>query len=162
MMRQARLIIYDEAPMQHGKFALEAIDRTLQDIKDNDSPFSGIPTVFGGDFKQILPVIPRGSREDVVSASLQRSHLWQKLHILKLHQNMHLGLDDSERWFASWLLDVGNGKDISPIDGTISLPDHTKISTYDSLLSYVYGDIQPNAISVPAPEYFLDRAILAP
>ena len=47
----------------------------LTDIRDNDSLFGGIATVFGGDFAQILPVIRRGTRADIVAASLQRSFL---------------------------------------------------------------------------------------
>ena len=59
--------------MQH-KYCFEAVHRTLTDIPSNDrSLFGGAPTVFGDDFAQILPVVPRGSRADVVNACLQRS-----------------------------------------------------------------------------------------
>ena len=53
-------------------FAFEAIDRTLQDICDSDKPFSNITVIFGGDFRQILPVKIKGKRETTVAASLQR------------------------------------------------------------------------------------------
>ena len=45
--------------MQHRN-APEALDRTLRDIRDDDRPFGGITVVFGGDFQQILPVVPKG------------------------------------------------------------------------------------------------------
>jgi hypothetical protein len=32
--------------------------------------------VFGGDFRQILLVVPKGGREDIVSALLPQLHLW--------------------------------------------------------------------------------------
>ena len=35
-------------------FAPEAVDRTLQDVLNNEKPFGGITVVFGGDFRQIL------------------------------------------------------------------------------------------------------------
>jgi hypothetical protein len=45
--------------MQH-KHAIEAVDRTLQDLLENNSPFGGKIVLFGGDFRQTLPVIPHG------------------------------------------------------------------------------------------------------
>ncbi|XP_074306237.1 uncharacterized protein LOC141641477 [Silene latifolia] len=38
--------------------------------------FGGKVVVFGGDFKQTLPVVSKGSRTDVVDASLCSSYLW--------------------------------------------------------------------------------------
>jgi hypothetical protein len=52
----------------------EAIDKILRDIlrctnENNDKiPFGGITVVLGGDFRQILPVVPKGRREHVVNA----------------------------------------------------------------------------------------------
>ena len=60
--------------MQH-RYCAEAVDRTLQDICDNTSLFGGITVVFGGDFRQILPVVVRGSREKIVVASLKQLYL---------------------------------------------------------------------------------------
>ena len=48
-------------------FAPEAVDRTLQDVLNNEKPFGGITVVFGGDFRQILPVKIKGTREMTVS-----------------------------------------------------------------------------------------------
>ena len=78
MLRKADLIIWDEAANQH-RWAPEAVDRLLRDLRSSDQPFGGVTVVFGGDFQQILPVVVRGSREDVVSASLRRSYLWQHI-----------------------------------------------------------------------------------
>ena len=60
--------------MQH-RYCVEAVDRTLQDICGNGKLFGGITIVLGGDFRQILPVIPRGVHEQIVAASLRRSSL---------------------------------------------------------------------------------------
>lgn len=160
-MRMVKLIIWDEAPMLH-KYGFDAVDRTLRDLKEVNSPFGAIPVVFGGDFKQILPVIPKGSREDIVSACLQRSHLWPNLQVLKLRRNMRLAQDPSEQDFASWLLDIGNGTSISPLDGTISFPTYMRAPSYEDLIEHVYSDVELGSHCAPPPEYFLDRAILAP
>ena len=80
LLQVARLIIWDEAPMTH-RHAFEAVDRTLRDLMKavdpllEEKPFGGKVVVFGGDFRQILPVVIKGSREDIVGSYLQRSIL---------------------------------------------------------------------------------------
>jgi len=72
---KANLIIWDEAPMIH-RFCFEAVDRTFRDImKEVTIPFGGKVVVFGGDFRQILLVIPKGTRQEVVHAALNSSNL---------------------------------------------------------------------------------------
>lgn len=67
-----------------NKFCFEALDRTLQDImasqnKDNATkPFGG-KVVLGGDFRQILPVIRKGSRQDIVGSAINASKKVLKL-----------------------------------------------------------------------------------
>jgi ATP-dependent DNA helicase PIF1 len=60
LMRQADLIIWDEAPMMH-RHAFESVDRMLRDVTKKNEPFGGKSIVFGGDFRQILPVILKGN-----------------------------------------------------------------------------------------------------
>ena len=62
-MRKTLLILWDEAPM-NNKYCFEVLDNTLQDLRNNfQQPFRGITIVLGGDFRQILPVIPLGTKE---------------------------------------------------------------------------------------------------
>ncbi|CAG8761727.1 5068_t:CDS:2, partial [Ambispora leptoticha] len=75
LLRQTALIIWDEVSMQN-RYCAEAVDYFLHDIHDNQHLFGGITVVFGGDFHQILPVVVKGSREQIVGACLQRSQLW--------------------------------------------------------------------------------------
>lgn len=63
VIRECSLIIWDECTMAHKK-AIEAVDRTLRDIRHIDQPMAGITVLFCGDLIQILPVIPRGTRAD--------------------------------------------------------------------------------------------------
>ncbi|OMO80354.1 DNA helicase PIF1, ATP-dependent [Corchorus olitorius] len=66
LIQQTSLIIWDEAPMIHRN-CFEALDRSLRDIMSvigrnrEHRPFGGITMVFGGDFRQILPVVPGGA-----------------------------------------------------------------------------------------------------
>jgi hypothetical protein len=78
LVRKADMIIWDEASMMHRQ-ASEAVDRTLRDLMQlddaqaTDKIFGGKTVVFGGDFRQILAIVPKGGREDIVGASLPRS-----------------------------------------------------------------------------------------
>ncbi|KIN94970.1 hypothetical protein M404DRAFT_51341, partial [Pisolithus tinctorius Marx 270] len=67
---------------------VECVDRTLRDLMDRDQPFGGITTLLGGDFRQTLPVIQHGSREQIVPATLTHSNLWAQMRVHYLNQNM--------------------------------------------------------------------------
>ncbi len=67
LIRATRLIVWDEAPMAH-KHVFEVVNRTLQHVMGvvdptlKDMLFRGKVVVMGGDFRQILFVVPRGRR----------------------------------------------------------------------------------------------------
>jgi hypothetical protein len=50
----------------------------------------GIPTLFGGDFAQILPVVRRGKIPQIVGACLQRSPIWAQLSVRCLMENIRV------------------------------------------------------------------------
>ncbi|XP_046405004.1 uncharacterized protein LOC124170300 [Ischnura elegans] len=68
LIRRASLIIWDEAPMAH-KVTVEILDRSLRDICQNRQAFGGKVMVLAGDFRQIPPIIPDGSKGDIIEAS---------------------------------------------------------------------------------------------
>ena len=68
------LLIWDEVPMQY-RYCFEAVYCMLTDVCSNDFTFGGLPTILGGDFAQILPVVPWGNRAAIVGTCLQRSFL---------------------------------------------------------------------------------------
>jgi hypothetical protein len=43
--------------------------------------------LLGGDFRQILPVIPRGTREEIIHAYFSSSPLWHKFKLFTLNEN---------------------------------------------------------------------------
>ena len=57
--------------------AFEAVDRTLRDIRSSDQLIGGVTVVLPGEFRQTLPVIPRGTSADEIMANLKSSFLWQ-------------------------------------------------------------------------------------
>ncbi|XP_013639704.1 PREDICTED: ATP-dependent DNA helicase PIF1-like [Brassica oleracea var. oleracea] len=121
LVKAAKLIVWDEAPMM-SRHCFETLDRTMRDIirsfirSSEDIPFGGKVVVFGGDFRQILPVIPGGGRAETVLAALNSSYLWEHCKVLKLTKNMRLlaGLTDDAakelESFSNWILDIGDGK----------------------------------------------------
>jgi hypothetical protein len=87
LIRVACLIVWDEAPMAH-KHVFEAVNRTLQHVMGDVDPalkdmlFGGKVLVMGGDFRQILLVVPRGRKGQIVDASLRRFVvLWHRVKV---------------------------------------------------------------------------------
>ena len=167
LIRKTKLIIWDEAPMAH-KFAFEAVDRTFRDLTKVDKPFGGIIIVFGGDFRQILPVVIRGTRGQIVDACLKRSHLWRHVNIMCLTINMRIqqSQDDEQKQFVDYLLQIGEGKESTHPElgeDIIELPENMifKDEKIESLISEIFNNIndnfndQKNYIN-----YIKDRAIL--
>ena len=80
LLRQTKLVIWDKVPMIH-KHGFEALDRTMKDVFKSDSsmnsemPFGGKVMVLGGDFRQILPIVPNGSRQEIINASISVVYL---------------------------------------------------------------------------------------
>ncbi|PIA35515.1 hypothetical protein AQUCO_03500110v1 [Aquilegia coerulea] len=155
LLRKTSLIIWDELPMQH-RHCVEAVDRSLQDIRGNDKPFGGVTVVLGGDFRQTLPVIPQGSREEVVAASFRKSFLWDNVQVLNLVDNMRLNKEDAENMkFAGYLIQVGTNP-----NETIILPDDVKnLENLKDLVLSVYPQLD---IKRPDSTIFLkERSILS-
>jgi hypothetical protein len=144
--------------MQH-RFTMEAVDRTCRDLLDVDRPFGGITVVFGGDYQQILPVVPKASRQEIVNSSLQRSYLWRAIELLYLKKNMRLRQTTEEQAFADWLLDIGHGRRLAD-NAKTELPVSLICQGEDELIRFIYPGI--NSTPPPPSEYFLERTILAP
>ncbi|UYV73324.1 hypothetical protein LAZ67_10002721 [Cordylochernes scorpioides] len=75
VLQTCKLIIWDECTMAHKK-GLEALDRTLKDLRANGNSFCGALILLSGDFRQTLPVIPRLTPADELNACLKSSVLW--------------------------------------------------------------------------------------
>ena len=79
-----------------NKFCFEPHDRCIGGIimgqysRESNNPFGGF-IVFCGDFIHIWSIIPKGSKQDIVHASLCSSNkLWSLCRVLNLTKNMHL------------------------------------------------------------------------
>jgi hypothetical protein len=68
-------------------------------------PFWGKVMLFGGDFRQVLPVVARGTRAHITDSTLLQSYIWQSVQCIHSTQNMRA---QSDSWFAAYLLRIGN------------------------------------------------------
>ncbi|XP_071694710.1 uncharacterized protein [Rutidosis leptorrhynchoides] len=181
LIQQARLIIWDEAPMTQ-KNAFEALDKTLRDIlgaqdeTNRTRLFGGMPILLGGDFRQILPVIPKGKRQEVVHACINRSNLWNHCQLHTLTRIMRVNeyapdgaIDTRKRLFNKWVLDIGDGNvPASTRDGEdeatwIKIPDEYIVESDTSPIDTIVDTIFPDFIANHQDEdYLRERAILTP
>jgi hypothetical protein len=169
LLRQADLIIWDEIVMSH-KHAVEAVDRTIRGLFTNEDPhaalaFGGAVICFCGDFRQTLPVVMKGSRAQIVAASLKRSYLWPQVKVFHLTENMRLqrpGLTTTQKeeieGFAEQLLRVGRDPGQA---GLVQWrpEDIVEGNTIKELAAYVFPTLRS---ARPTVEQLRDSALLAP
>uniref|UniRef100_A0A182PFC9 ATP-dependent DNA helicase n=1 Tax=Anopheles epiroticus TaxID=199890 RepID=A0A182PFC9_9DIPT len=174
LIRESTLIVWDEASMA-SRYALEAVDRTLQDLIGVRRPFGGKVVLLSGDFRQILPTVPNGTAAQIINQCIKRSPLWQLFTQLRLRINMRVctATDRSHasdlQEFADFLLKIGEGRhDIFPgldpcfakVPVGLVLPRTNQLqSSMRLLIDKVYPKLKRfyrDAI------FFTDRAILSP
>lgn len=116
-----------------NRCTFEALDKMLKDITECELPFGGKVVVFGGDFRQVLSVVQKGTKDDIMKASLVFSNLWQYFIQLPLTENMRAKLDPL---FCEYLLRIGNGIESEHTCHMINLPSYIIIdfeSEFESL-----------------------------
>ena len=141
--------------------ALESLDRTFRDIMEVNLPFGGKVLILGGDFRQVLPVIPKGTKAEMIDACIVKSLLWKDVKVLHLKQNMR-SINDEE--FAEYIQRIGDGNEPYIMDDLIKLPPSMAMqwegqhSIYN-LIDQVFPSLQEHANDAT---YMVDRALLIP
>lgn len=128
-IRDARAIIWDEATMASATM-IRCASNCVADVCCSLSFFPNKVVLFGGDFRQCLPVVRGGSRTEILENSLNRSRLWVNFRVIRLEQNMRAQEDPR---FALWLLRVGDG-----LDGEMAILPNTIMPT-GNLIEEVFG-----------------------
>jgi ATP-dependent DNA helicase PIF1 len=163
VLKKCKLIVWDEYTMSH-KQHVETLDRTLKDFRDNTTVMGGVFLLLSGDFRQTLPVIPKGTPADEIKACLKKSRLWPHVHTLHLTTNMRVALhgDATANTFSTRLLQVGEKRHpVDPATGELSIPKDLGIvvSSLDDLIQNVYPSLSQNFTNL---DWLCQRAILAP
>ena len=135
------LIVCDEVSMV-PKHALEAIDKALRDIANNDSLFGGKVFLLSGDFRQILPVVRRARPAEIIEVCLKSSYIWNYIQVYNLRLNMRA--NENQQVFIQWLLNLGSGqillKDAEPFKDCIELPQRCILPQNASLIDAIFLD----------------------
>ncbi|XP_024006454.1 uncharacterized protein LOC112082965 [Eutrema salsugineum] len=158
LVAEALLIIWDEAPMM-SKFCFESLDRSMRDVipRHKDKPFGGKVVFFGGDFRQVLPVITGGGREDITRASLCSSYLWDEY--------IDASIAEEIKSFSEWILRVGDGKVNLPNTGEvmIDMPEELLITECNEPIKAIVESVYGLGFEEQNdPNFFQERAILCP
>lgn len=66
--------MWDEVSVATKKL-VETFDLLLRDLKSINIPFGGKVIIFGGDFRQTLPVVKSGIKEDFIRECLLNSDI---------------------------------------------------------------------------------------
>ena len=156
LLRSQSLFIIDEASIiPTPTHALHAIDRCLQDVTGVAVPFGGKVFLLGGDFGQVLPVIPRVSQAVIIDTCLKISPLWSlfqhhRLVLLEICARTQVNTN-SRLGFCSW-----NGTltaDIEP-----PLPDVVEMQPACNVSKQIVDEIYAGASS----DSMHSRVILSP
>src|SRR5207237_2920016 len=89
LLRKCKAIFWDEIT-NTPYYALDEVDRLLREICNTNLPFGGKVFIVGGDFRQTLPVIKRGTRASIVESCVKSSALWYKFQRISLVENMRV------------------------------------------------------------------------
>ncbi|KAB2602049.1 hypothetical protein D8674_003054 [Pyrus ussuriensis x Pyrus communis] len=142
----------------HSKFKIplsldaSSITRSnVQRLNNIDLPFGGKIMIFGGDFRQVLPVIRKGTKSELIQASV----------ILKLKQNMR-SINDCE--FSEFLLRVGDGNEDVIMDDMVKLPECMVIPwesehSINQLIAKIFPDLEDH---INDATYMVERAVVTP
>ena len=159
---QTTVFIWDEASMIPVN-ALKVVDILLRDITRIDRPFGGKFMFLGGDFRQVLPVVPKAGRERIVQESMKNSPLWRHFRTFQLIRNMRAIQDETYREFSQWLLRIGNGQEPQDQEGQITLPDHMLVQSLNEIVQFLYPPPAPGEPDIMAnPEAMAERCCLTP
>ena len=162
LLRLAKVVVWDECTMSN-KRAFEAVDRTLRDIRGDDRLMGGLSFILAGDFRQTLPIVPKGTKADEIQACLKSSaKLWPHVTTLRFRTNMrvHLFGDSDSGAYSNLLLDIGSGTIATdPTDGLIEIPCGQHLSSLHDLMSAVFPDLSTKYSDT---KWLCERAILAP
>ena len=136
------------------------------------SLFGKATVVFAGDWRQILPVIPRASRAEIVGACLKQSYIWGHCQELTLTENVRARLAGGQvQEYADYLLDLGEGKlPIAPgTEFSTQVPEELQIfgrdhgeGTLHDLTSFVFEDHDMMRSRPDYAEWVAKRGIVCP
>ncbi|XP_070517882.1 ATP-dependent DNA helicase pif1-like [Cardiocondyla obscurior] len=136
-LKEIDVFIWDKAPMA-PRYALDIMDKLLQDIMENSLPIGEKVVILGGNFRQLLPIKIRGTRSEIVNLSIKYSNVWKYFTKLSLTQNMRVKPEEIE--FAKFLLDMGDGK-VNDSENNIQMPQCCIAPAKANIVIDIFGEL---------------------
>lgn len=117
-----------------------------------------------GDFRQTLPVVPRGTPADTIKACVKNSNFCPNVHVMHMKTNMRVALygDAEAESFLKTLEAIGNDKLKKCADGSIDLKKNKigiHVDGIQELICKVYQDLTQDYKNA---KWLVERAILSP
>ena len=138
-----KLIQWDEWPAAK-RTAWDAVFAFLQELQVH-LPEIYVPKIIVcyGDFRQIPPVVPRGTRQDIVAMSVRTSPSWFRFKVFSLKFRHRQA---SDRAFGTWLGSIGDGtaptrnnRDGAP--GFVQMSMCRTVDSEDAALSFCFPSL---------------------
>lgn len=137
-MQETDLIIWDEITMS-SKLHLECVERSLRDICSEDGHFAMKIVIFAGDFRQILPIVQNGTREEITAQTVKNTEFWPLVKKFQLTKNLRL--QAGQEHFAKYLLDVGEDRIAKNEENEIELdPRLIHDGDLNEFITHFYGE----------------------
>ncbi|XP_071579754.1 uncharacterized protein [Temnothorax nylanderi] len=153
----ASLIVWDECTMSH-KSHIDAVNRTLKDLRTSEKVMGGVTFVFTGDFRQTLPVVPKGTRADIMKVCMKKSEIWQHNGYINISDivgtcvrtidqiidNVYPDIQNLTQKETNWLCEraivTAKNKAAEEINEIVLQKVTTECKTYKSIDTMVNGD----------------------
>lgn len=143
---------------------IEGVDRTGKNLMRCNISFAGKAILFLGYFRQILPVVQRGSKALILALCFERSPLSPLLKMLRLTTDMRLlalqqntDADEEALAFLIFSLDVGNESRPRTEDYRFEFPSSThKKNTIQNLCDVVFSRLDQTYENT---EWLISRAM---
>ncbi|KAL8143854.1 hypothetical protein V2J09_016886 [Rumex salicifolius] len=138
--------------------------KEINEEKNREKLFGGIPILLGGDFRQILPVITEGTRQEIVQASISNSPLWEHCEVHTLSRIMRVKemttdckIEHHKQEFYTWLRQVRD--ETAP---AIALADEDEESWIEMPPKHLLEPKDNPIQKLLDTQYLQERAILTP
>jgi hypothetical protein len=135
LLRNSDLIIWDKCLMKN-KSDLDVVDHLLQDLTGVNILFRGKRIIFSGDFRQILPVVPSGSKDEIISSCIKHSGIWDQVQTFSLTISQRICGNPE---FVRIVNNIGNG--VGVVNNKIILSNFNFVLDSEELINFCFPDV---------------------
>ena len=132
-----------------NRAVLACVEECCRKVMGSETLFGGKVVVLLGDFRQTCPVVPHGTKADILNACISQCPFWPQSHVARLLTPVRNAEDPV---LASFVDEIGDGA-----GPRVDLSFLTRTTNTEDIITFVYGQ---DIINDPAA--CTRRSILAP